>query len=120
MTNVIVTGFEETCNLVLDVLEELRVRKLAVIQEETWGLFTTGRTTGVGRAPVVRHSCDIEGYSRHVAYVRQTLVNSPLLTTAENESHAACELLFTFSRPIVNMARSCLVVDILATYVFHL
>ena len=38
----------------------------------TWGLFTIGRTTGVGRAPVVRHSCDIEGYSRYryVAYVR--------------------------------------------------
>jgi len=31
------------------------------------GLLTSGRTTGVGRAPVVRHSCDIEGYSRYVA-----------------------------------------------------
>ena len=27
------------------------------------GLFTIGRTTGVRPTPVVRHPCDVEGYS---------------------------------------------------------
>ena len=35
------------------------------------GLFTIGRTTSVRPTPVVRHPCDVEGYSRNMSHVRQ-------------------------------------------------
>ena len=38
---------------------------------KTGGLFTIGRTTGVRPTPVVRHPCDVEGYSRSMSHVRQ-------------------------------------------------
>ena len=41
------------------------------LQRDPGGLFTIGRTTGVRPTLVVRHPCDVEGYSRSMSHVRQ-------------------------------------------------